>query len=389
MPCIDSQITSINRATYIIDNIWLQPGLCKEYTDLKIVVTNRTIDRNSMAAENLDKHGVCKHYRGTCCLFNASPYEYSRIDLDNICQDVHDKGINNGNMVWEMYSSSSGLSCFTVLLPFKTNGRKLICERKKESRQEKVSNQSGKTSDLPTYLHSTIRTTSKSYRSSTSPTTMSSVYRLPTSDMISSGSSDVHRGQFDKSMKDLHHVRSDNDFDSTFDQFSFSDVKDYVQTQRQSKIKTFCDEQPLSMKYEVETSTDCTNISDSMVHSIFSSAPKPRERKWKIITLGLKLNKEETKVCPCYKVYSVHPEVWLPAGMVIGKHKGRTSSISIREVISEYLRELEKFGKYKKIGRNCSDFAATFINLMSSKSGSGRKVSGVDVMCEACHRWIC
>ena len=321
-----------------------------------------------MAAESLDKNGVCKHFRGTCFTFNASPYEYSRTDLDNICQDIHGKGINNDDMVWEMYSSSSGLSCFTVLLPFREKKRRLFHDREpaESSRTKAVNRQimdipsnkpsgghfynskpNAQTSEIPYNYHSSRRTSS----------IMSSVSlpTLPPLSMTSSEFSSSSMNQFD-------------DLKRSFDHFSFDAEVDQTES----------------------FNTGYNNISDSMVHSIFSSTVKPKEKKWKIITLGLKLNKKEIKVCPCYKVYSVTPEVWLPAGMVLGKHKGRTSRINVREVVSEYLRELEKFGKYKKIGRNCSDFAATFINLMSaSNNKSQSKVSGVEVMCEACHRWIC
>ena len=76
-----------------------------------------------MAAETLDRDDICKHFRGTCLLFNAAPYEYSRSDLETICHDVHSKGIGRERVVWEMYSSSSGLSCFTVLLPLRAKSK--------------------------------------------------------------------------------------------------------------------------------------------------------------------------------------------------------------------------------------------------------------------------
>ena len=333
-----------------------------------------------MAAENLDSKEVCKHYRGTCCLFNAKPYEYSRVDLDCISRDIHDKGIANESMVWEMYSSSSGLSCFTVLLPISTRQRQT-----REETMEKTKKQPGLersscsiekviTDDHELKIHSKLRCFESSIpiQSSTCSSEYYSDDLFPSSVVETVSSKQCHSkyNRISKGCKCLKYNAVCMCIENT--------SIDSKQKRTQSKLHQQYPHSEASV--------------DSFTHSIFSINPRPKEKKWKIITLGLKLDKMRKKVCPCYKVYSVDPQVWLPAGMSLGQHKGRTSRINIREVIAEYLRELEKFGKYRKIGRNCSDFAAAFINLMSASKeshGSSAKVSGVEIMCEACHRWIC
>ena len=352
-----------------------------------------------MAAENLDSKGVCKHYRGTCFLFNAKPYEYSRVDLDCICREIHDKGIGDENMVWEMYSSSSGLSCFTVLLPISTSSRRqrqtreeTIEKMKKQLELERSSCSIEKviSDDHELKIHSKLRCFESSIptQSSICSSEHCSSNCFPSSVVETVSSKQPHHSTYKRISKDCKCLK----YNAVCMCIEKTPI-DSKQKGTQSKLHQQYPPQFIHSEASSLLGLEATgSISDSFTHSIFSINPRPKKKKWKIITLGLKLDKIKKKVCPCYKVYSVDPQVWLPAGMSLGQHKCRTSRINIREVIAEYLRELEKFGKYRKIGRNCSDFAAAFINLMSTSReghGSGAKVSGVEIMCEACHRWIC
>ena len=482
-----------------------------------------------MAAETLDRDDICKHFRGTCLLFNAAPYEYSRNDLETICHDVHSKGIGRERVVWEMYSSSSGLSCFTVLLPLRAKSKGRItkdserdyCDSQGTGEDILMSDESQNTSSSsynncvssspkvhttahqqrqhsavprslairrivdsrpldrelndkhrssavfcssqPFVVHSSVKQVPRhSEKGLTSGSIIGRVPDQTSSCPVLSPSPCVCRSCSDHGVvSDMTPTSSDASTYKTLSSTDGSDTTDlrycsmnFPSSQMNSldienpslsvdsstllgevcqhdgaciRSENFHDSSKLSCSTQLnppciggnccltsrrnchmcacdfpkpgnpmDSFCDSSHLIDSIlsqsfIHSMFQSSPKPKEKKWNIITLGLRLDKVKKKVCPCYKVYSVGPSGWLPAGVTVGKHKGRTNRITVREVINEYLRELEKFGKYKKIGRNCSDFAAAFINLMSYSNEDKGKVSGLGVMCEACHRglWKC
>ena len=458
----------------------------------------------------------CLHNQGTCLLFNASSYQYSRSDLDQICYELTSDGIGSKSVVWNLYSSSSGLSCFAVLLP-QTDDRPISVQHGKRNCTNN-SFLSPVSDSLPPYhftnhcqcivgyhrsgistaeslckgLHVGNRSRKKvltnaicppekdSYvftdgmiydrdivvpeRYQTLPLDCSHGYKhhqsidtlcrcllgrssdrcmynsvSPSSNLITTIDSEVtHRNAIEEkkghSKFAIEHVLqqlallTSNASCTTSDVISQSDdtLYDFCVANAKSnempmgtfeKSCTLTDTSLMmgtlddlrrrdqqrdsswkqkSFNTEVSESTD---LSFSFAHSLHCSASCSLSscyssvwgvmKNRKAITLGLRLDKVTKRVFPCYKVYSITDERLLPAGVMEAKLKGKTSQITIREVINEYLRELEKFGKYQKIGRNCSDFAAAFINLMSHKNEEHGRLTGRKLMCEACQRWVC
>ena len=476
-----------------------------------------------MSTHRQRSNGQCLHNQGTCLLFNASPYQYSRSDLDQICYELTSDGIGNRSVVWNLYSSSSGLSCFAVLLPQTDDRWRSVQHGKRNCTNNSfLSPVPGCIDSLPLYpftnqcqcmvryhqskictaeslckgLHVVNRSQTKvltnticspekdSYvftdgmiydrdivipeKCQTLPLDCSHGYKhhhsidtlcrclhvtgsdgcihnsvSPSSNLITTIDSEVtHKNAIEENKSHsnfaIEHVLqqlallTSNASCTTSDVISQSDdtLYDFCVANAKSNqmpmgsFEKSCtltdttlmmgtlddlrrrdqrrDSSSKQKTFNTEVS-ESTDPSFSFAHSLHCSASCSLSscyssvtpvwgvmKNRKAITLGLRLDKVTKRVFPCYKVYSITDEGLLPASVMEAKLKGKTSRITIREVINEYLRELEKFGKYQKIGRNCSDFAAAFINLMSHKNEErGGRLTGGKLMCEACQRWVC
>lgn len=467
-----------------------------------------------MSTHRQRSNGQCLHNQRTCLLFNASPYQYSRSDLDQICYEMTSDGIGNRSVVWNLYSSSSGLSCFAVLLPETDDRSRSVQHGKRNCTNNSFL--SPVSDSLPPYPFTNHCQCIVGYHQSGTSTTESLCKRLhvvnrsqkkvltnticppekdsyvftdgmiydrdiaipekyqplpldcshgykqhqstdtlcqclhgtgsgemcmynfisPSSNLITTIDSEVtHRNAIGEKKSQSHfaieHVlqqlalltsnasctTSDviSQLDDTLYDFCVANTKSNQmpvgsfkksctltdttvmmgdlrrRDQRRDsswKQKTFNTEVSESTDYSFSFAHSLHCSASCLLSSCYSSVCGVMKNR-KAITLGLRLDKVTKRVFPCYKVYSITDEGLLPDGVMEAKLKGKTSQITIREVINEYLRELEKFGKYQKIGRNCSDFAAAFINLMSHKNEERGRLTGRKLMCEACQRWVC